>query len=313
MKLRTTRAAAPLWLFVFSVLGWSAQRAPASSELERALHRALDQGWEELRVEAECVTEAGFHTLSVLGSGVGIWDKAKQFRVTGDAIKAQLEAFRRHDFAGMDGRYGGKNDPGVARQPPRIVCRVMLDIDGAKKEVIQFHGGRQSEALRRLADRLFELSRSAAETGIEAEDLTDGLAKVASGALAPETLQITVQRRSSGEGWLLRIEGRRATTRLFRQAEGFGEPVVLQLDDNELGELAGLLHDLRFDDLPTNLYAEHYTDLGVHVLNHEKQIQARAFGRLTPTSFGEKQERYDRIFGELVKLQKRVLEEGQIP
>jgi hypothetical protein len=278
-------------------------------ELEAALRRALEGSFRSLAIQAECLTEAGFHSVALSGKGVLVWNRTRQSIVPEEAVQAQLESFRDFRFTSLEDRYGGKGDPGGDAQPPRILCRVRLDIDGIEKEVLQYEGGRQSEELRRLAERTFELARPYGESGVEARDLGEGLNKVSSGALSPEALVVTVQRRQGSEGWLLRVEGLTATLQLLPYG-GAGEPGPLKLDPSELRELSRRLADLRIADLPVNLYAEHYTDVAVSVLGREKRIQARAFGRLTPTSLGEQQERFDAILAEILKLRDRVLEAG---
>jgi hypothetical protein len=283
-------------------------RESRDEALEAALRRALQGSFRSLEIQAECLTEDGFHAVALSGEGVLVWNRTRQSVVPEEGVRAQLESFRDLRFTAMEDRYGGKGDPGGGAQPPRILCRVRLDIDGIEKEVLQYDGGRQSEELRRLAGRTFELARPYGESGVEAQDLGDGLKKVSSGELNPAALVVTVQRRQGSEGWLLRVEGLTATLRVLPY--GAEEPGLLKLDPSELRELARRLADLLIADLPVNLYAEHYTDVAVSVLGREKRVQARAFGRLTPTSLGEQQERFDAILAEILKLRDRVLEAG---
>jgi hypothetical protein len=212
--------------------------------------------------------------------------------------------------------YGGKNDS--ANKAPRLICRVSLGIDGATKEVRQLQRGRQSKELRYLADRLFEICRLPAESGVVADDLHDGLDKIANGMLAPVTLHIMVHRRidrnvSSEEetGWLLRVDGRKASARLHVPADGYTEPLALELAAVDIANLAKQLHDLEIGDLPANIYAEYYTDLTVEVLNHRKNIQARQFAGMTPSTHGEKQDHFNEILRTLRELHRHVSEEAE--
>ena len=310
--------------------------------VDAALRRALADGWRRLRIFDECQTDAGPRTVEIFGNGVAIWDRGKQFELTRDEIRRGLEAFVAADFAQMKAEYGGRMppDPGLweggarrggarqggalqpgARQPggpggsaaaTRVICQVVLELDGTAKRVMQLDVGEQSAALRRLAESLFEISRGPARSGIGAEGLTAGLERVAVGELAAETVTVVAHRKPrDAEGWLLRIDGLRASTRRFVRGEGYGDPVSRDLDPGEIAELARLMADGALGELPINLYAEHYTDLNVEVLDHRKSIQARRFAGMTPTLHGERQDDFDRVVARLEQLHRRLSSRGQ--
>ena len=70
--------------------------------------------------------------------------------------------------------------------------------------------------------------------------------------------------------------------------------------------LVKMLEDNKAADLPANLYAPHYTDFNVKVLNKDKSLNARgSFNK------GEMQQHFEKIFRELTALHKRVLKEGK--
>jgi hypothetical protein len=194
-----------------------------------------------------------------------------------------------------------------------VTCRLSLTIDGLTKEVVQQEGGRQSRELRELADEVLAFCEEPSRQGLGADDLEQGLRRVAEGKLAPETLSLMVHQRpspespSSGLGWLLRVQGRKASTRLFVPGEGYHDPVATVLSGPELGELALRLGRQNVSDLPGNLWADVYTDFTVRVLNHEKRIQARRFAGMEPDTHGERQQRFDRICQDLLRLHSRVL------
>jgi hypothetical protein len=278
-----------------------------------ALERALAHGWRELRIEAECRVEGRLPRAEVFGSGVGIWNGERQFRLSPERVRSLLAAIRDAGFASMRPSYGGKGDsPSPEREAPRLTCRVGLSLDGVSGESVQLQGGRQSAELRGLAERILGECRTEAEAGTVATDLGDGLAKVASGVLAPEVLHVLVSRRPEGgpsahaaRSWVLRVEGRTASIR-GPGSEG-GEVVEVALVDGEAAALAGLLRQEGVADLPQNLYAEELTDLVVRVLAHEKKVQARRFAGMTRATHGEAQERLDRILAALVERGERWL------
>jgi hypothetical protein len=300
----------------------------ASPGLAHALDRALAEGWRDLHLETECVTDAGFRTAEVFGSGVGVWNRRAQFRLGRDELRTLLEAFREARFADMEESYGGRRDPVVREnQSPRATCRVVLRLDGVRKGVVQLQHGRQSEELHRLAVRILETCEGPAQSGRSAASLADGLAKVAAGELAAETLHLLAHRKveaddtkaGRAEGWLLRVDGRQASTQRLAGDQGYAEPAALELGLEDLASLAALLRENGVADLPVNLYAEHYTELVVSVLNWRKALQARPFAGMTRATHGEKQKRFDQLFGRLQDLERRVGErasgpgQGQVP
>ncbi len=147
--------------------------------------------------------------------------------------------------------------------------------------------------------------------------MTDGLKKVASGALAPETLGLLLHHKPEaaaiqrGEpAFLMRLRGERVSVRPYLGTEGYGDPMVLHLDREQIAGVANLLADNGLGALPANLYAEHYTDLTVDLLDQHAEIQARRFARMTHGSHGAAQTSFDRIYTGLAGLARQVLEEG---
>ncbi len=298
----------------------------AAATVRRALERALERGgrWQELRVETECLQDASLRHVEIFGSGTTIWNERRQITLEHGDLVAVLEAILRADFPSMHQLYG-KGDPEM-QQPDesgegaaiRVICRVVLTLDGVTKQSAQRAQGPQSEELESLAEEIFALVSKPEQDGVTAEDLGDGLAKVADGRLAPEALRVLLHRKDEDveagtpeaprdAGYLLRLEGRRLRVSPFRQPGGYGDPVETELDADRLGELANLLADDRVGELPANLYAGHYADLVVEVLNREARVQARRFANLSPKTHGEKQERFERIEEALDALARRML------
>jgi hypothetical protein len=292
----------------------------ANAAVARALDHAVLEGWRDLRVEAECQTKEGFTAVEIFGNGIGIWKESAQFQLAPARLRALLEALRDGGFAGLRASYGGKGDPLLpTNQSPRVTCRIGLQLDGIRKHVAQLQGGRQSEALAKLANRILEECRAPAASGVGAIDLNDGLGKVAEGVLAPEAFHLVVHRSAQdsgggqreGENWLLRVNGRHASVRGSSKDPARDAPLVLELRADDLGRLARQLVAAAASDLPGNLYADQYTDLTVTVLNRRKHVQARRFAGLTAATHGEKQKSFDRLLGQLEELRRRVSESGR--
>jgi hypothetical protein len=289
-------------LFLLSLAGNGESSPPSLAE---ALERGVAQGWRQLAIQAECRVESRMPRVEIFGNGVGIWNGQKQFKLPPEKLKGLLVAFREEGFAAMPPSHGGRYDPVTKeQQPPRLTCRVGLSLDGATAQVVQLQGGRQSEGLRRLAERILDECRGPAASGTGASSLEDGLAKIETGTLAPEALELLLSRRpdprpgeEDARGWVLRVAGRTATLD--------GGPSAVPLDPVEVAALARLLREGGAADLPINLYAEEYTDLVVNVLGRERRVQARRFAGMTRTTSADAQSRFDRILEGLLERRQR--------
>jgi hypothetical protein len=288
-----------------------APQARLAEALDEAVAGRAD--WADLRIESECRSDEGFRSLALHGNGVGIWNQERQFGLTRDQVVDILRAFRRARFARLRETYGeGEEEEALIK----VVCSVSLILGDVSKRVTQLELGPQSPELRRLAREVFAACRDAAAAGRTADSLSDGLTKVAAGALAPETLRVLFHRKpeagaapGSG-GFLLRIDGPRATTQVYTPPEGYADPRVLELSPGEVADLARHLAESEPDGLPANLYADTYTDLTLRVLGRERSLQARRFAGLEPTTHGTRQQAFDRMVETLRALHLRVLAEG---
>ncbi len=304
-------------------------RARAMAE---ALDRARANGgtWHALHVVTECADDAGFQRVELFGNGVGIWQGRRQFELDHTRLASVLELFRKAEFPTMPEMFGsdeeeeipvpegpgqGTDDGGASVL--RVTCRVILTLDGVTKQSNQLSDGPRSEELHGLAEGIVDVCREPGENGLRALNMTDGLKKVADGRLAPETLSLLLHHKPEaaamerGEpGFLMRLRGERVTVRSFLGTKGYGEPVVLDLGRDQVSNLANQLADNGLGTLPVNLYAEHYTDLTVDLLDQHAEIQARQFARMTHGSHGAAQTAFDQIYTSLAALARQVLEEG---
>ena len=305
-------------------LAAAADAGPAESPFGAALGRALADPSERVtaRLFVECFDGGEFRTVEILGRGVGLWDGRRQFSVPPEVIESLLHAVRRSYFAGLEEVYGGKlDDP--ARPPAerpggaaalRLLCGVTVSLGEVSKRVVQLDKGERSDALAALAAEIFDHVRELAGTGIEAADLGDGLRKVAAGELVPETLRLVFHRqpRRAGDGFLLRLEGRVATSRGFAAGRGYGPPHRLELDEAWFRELATRLAALDLDQLPGNLYAADYTDFSLEVLGSRSAVQAQRFAGMAPDGAGEHQRDFDLLAELVYNLHLQVVADGSL-
>ncbi len=258
-----------------------------------------------LRLETECRTAAGFRSAVVFGTGVGIWQRERQFRLAPADLQRLL--------GGLDRFFLLREVYGVGEQaerPMTITCSVTLSIDDERRRVAQIDRGEKSKELEELALRILDVCRSPGEAGVSVSSLEDGLRKVARGVLPGEVLTVAVnhQPRSGDEGWLLQLSGRRLTSQVLRPEGGYGDVVGLILAEGDTAALAALLSEAAVWELPGNLSLPGYTDLRVAVLGKSKEIQARTFaGRSAPP---EEAARFDRIESSLEVLHRRAQRQG---
>jgi hypothetical protein len=302
--------------------GAAASATEDAAGLRRALARAITDraGGDALDLLVECRTDDRLTSARVFGSGIGVWDDERQFRLDPDQVGSLLRALQSADFPGMEDTYGGAPRPG---RPPGgamvtiAICRIELSLGHYEKRVVQLAQGERSPALKELADDLLEICQAPARLGLTAASLRDGLEKVSRGELAPETLRIVVHRKPGKKddppGFLLRVAGNRATTRAYEPARGYRDPIVRPMHAPELRALARELAARDPAAWPSNLYAVDYTDLSIRVLNHEKAIQARQFAGLAPFAHGRQQRAFEEVFEILQGLHRKTLDEGHPP
>lgn len=272
------------------------------------------RGIEDTRLD---VTWGGRGSATIYGIGVGIWNRERQFKLDNAQLLALLKILNEGGFAKMRPGYGGIARPlrGPAIGAPEVlVGSVTLHVGNLTQGSMQRGGGEQSRELAAIANNILDLCEKAAQNGVAADSLADGLKKIAAGKLHPLTMSLLVQRiENEGRGpngWILRIHGQQAEVQL-RSRTGIGSPIRFELTAMQLDGLCKLLIDNDAGSLPVNLYAPDYTDFRVSILRRDKSLQARKFARLTPTTHGEKQKQFDRIFAGLDALHQRIIKEGR--
>jgi len=193
--------------------------------------------------------------------------------------------------------------------------RVTVDIDRIGKSVVQIEQGPQSEPLAILATEIITITERTSRGGMTVDNLADALSRLASGAIPPETIRLTVQRRDdrptpTERGFLLRLRGREAVARPFTNGSGYGPPRRLILTDAEFAQLVGALREADPATLPENLYAPMYTDFRIEILGRSRDLQARTYGGVTPATHGARQVAFDALVERLRAFADRVIRDG---
>lgn len=296
----------------------AAAKAPADTDpLDAALEKRVagQASLDDVEIDASWNLEKGHRSVRIWGSGLGVWEKTVQLRLSRKQVLSVLEML-------LDARVGRIPQPGAKPSVP--LANAPLQLRGELTVVagdVRFHRqqvtrGEQSEPLAALVTRILEFSEKAAADGIRASDLRDGLAKVADGTLAPQTFSAAVRRQATastdpgGESFLLRMEGRRVIDRLLPRGQPPQSARELTLSDAEFRKLVLRIREDDPESLPRNAYAPVYTDITVAVLGHDRNVPARAYLDVTAETHGEKQKAFDRLYGLFRELHERVQKEG---
>ena len=205
-----------------------------------------------LRIEVIWAEGRKRSSARLFGNGVGIWNDSAQLRLSRTDVSSIASALNQARFGAMSSQLGEAGDL------PRLHGMMEVSIAGKTKKVVQLADGEQSEAFSALASRILDLAGERAKTGVTASSLADALAKLSTGALAPEVLRLTAVRRqeqpdATARGWLLQVEGRQVLARPLARG-GYGSQRRLELSDAEARSLAGALRESNPESLPSNLY-----------------------------------------------------------
>jgi hypothetical protein len=197
----------------------------------------------------------------IYGSGAGIWNDERAFRVSPAEIADMARALREARFSAMPDRFGeGESDFLTMRGKVTVVA------GDSGKSVVQIDRGPQSDVLAGLAAGILTHAETAARDGVTAASLGDGLAMIRAGAIPPEALRVTVHQRGES-GFLLQIRGGDATARRFDPKTGYGPPRRMRVSARDVASL------LR--PLPQHAVAPVYTELRVEVLGRAEECIAR--------------------------------------
>jgi hypothetical protein len=251
-------------------------------------------------------------TVRLFGNGVGIWKREKQIRLSRAQVLDVLKAIERARFGAMPDQFGEEEGGEHEKnEGPRLKGQLVVRAGAVRKSTLQLVDGEQSQALARLIERILQLCEGPARKGVGAASMGEALRLLAAGALAPELLEVTAQRRpdpkgpdTTGAGWTLRLAGLRVSEEPDRS---------LVLSEEAFHEFATLLSDASPETLPQSLYAASYTDVTVAILKYSRTIAGRRFLGMTPETHGEKQKAFDRITAALEALHARLEKQGASP
>lgn len=272
----------------------------------------------DVRITAERTTDdRKGQQVSIYGDGVALWNNTTQFTVDEPTFRQMLASFDAAAFetipasspkgkflrrrasirAGAYEREAWESwEYELTRRDERETIRRSNERKGIVDKELD-----KEPPLTTLVDSIITTVLPLVEKGgTTAESLADGLQKVASGQLAPETLSMTLLvkpepgRAEGTSGFLLKIEGATASWSDFQGEErGFSAARKVTLTPARMREIATRLASFDPGSMPINLYSPKYEEVTLSVLNRQNSIVARQFTGLTPEKHGEAQKRFD--------------------
>lgn len=301
-----------LLLLVLPLLPSSAGAAGSDAEtpdpaaVTAAIESARD-GDRGFDLSAHCSDDERNRGLELFPGGVAIWNGRLQLTLPAPVRSALLDTLLDRGFAAMAPSYGGKRPPqpeppdeGAA--PMRVHCRITFAGGGVEKTSTQQTQGDQSAELIGLVNAVLDrVEPLAEESGLGADDLADGLAKLVHGALAPETFSLRWVRLpaagTDATGSIVRVDRSTLTRRAYAPKRELGEPLSAELAADRFAALVEGIRRADLASMPANLWSEDQIELEVRVLDRGVTLLARPFARLKEKKGGDAQKRFDALVG----------------
>ncbi len=267
-----------------------------SNELAAALEAARGAEPPRYHLIVHRTDDAGQRSFEVFPSGVAIWNHRAQITLPPAVRASLLEILRKGRFADMAPSYGGKRTPEVGEAALRVSCRVALELDGVEKSSVQLADGEQSAELAALADALLDRVEPLAAKGVTADDLDDGLRKLAGGNLAAEVFRLRfVWLPEDGDGEILSMRDGLESRKAYSPGRRIGDETVSELDSDRLTATVEALLEADVASLPVNLWSAEHVELEVAVFGHRTSVIGRDFSRLASDEQSEAQKRFRRL------------------
>ncbi|HEY1433846.1 MAG TPA: hypothetical protein VGG65_00645, partial [Thermoanaerobaculia bacterium] len=266
---------------------------------------------DDVVVDVRWPFEGLYTSARIYGNGVAVWRREFQIRLPRTEVHHLIELLVKKRFGSLPRSFGADEGPNEKSLKGRIV----VSVGPVSKMVSQADTGDQSPELQSIAEQFLKAAKKASAHTVGASSMASGLEMLAKGTLSPEILRVSVRRRVAtvgGEGWVMRINGRRLDDELVEKVGLPASARVLLLSNKDFVGLAQALHDADPAALPQSLFAPQYTDVVIQLLNRYRHIQARQFAGMTPQTNGEKQEAFDRALEKLTALHERARKEGRV-
>jgi hypothetical protein len=240
--------------------------------------------------------ENGQRSFELFPSGVAVWNRRAQITLPPAVRASLLEILRKKKFADLAPSYGGKGKPGLEGAALRITCRVALELDGLEKTSVQQADGEQSAELAALADALLDRVEPLAVNGMTADDLEDGLRKLAGGDLAPEVFRLRfLWLPDDGDGEILLMRDGLESRKAYAPGRHIGEETTSKLTSDRLTAVIKALLAADVASLPVNLWSDELVEIEVAVFGYRTTVIGRDFSRLASDEESDAGKRFARL------------------
>lgn len=274
------------------------------------------------------------------GSGIGIWNGEREFMLNPAVVGGIFGEARSLGYCDMPDDFGRKEweersqrvhaegGPSFDIAGPPVLGWVELARGSYSRRVTQYNGAIEpSESLAEIARHVLRTAKRAAESGVAAMDIVDGLGKIARSQLVvvPETFRLSVthglstpppQSADGAYKWTLIVTGREVEGRSFSLQEGKGGSYRRVLSDSDLQELVRLLRG-NIATLPDTIYlcdgTEPMTSLDVAVLDQRCAVKTTVSLSSLERSSAAQKARLRRVLDGLGRLHARWIREATAP
>ena len=275
----------------------------AIGSFRAALQAAHEDPGTPLSMQVQCTDDKGIRSMTLYPSGVVIWNRKRQARIgSGDRV-ALLHLLLNADFPSFKDRYGGKPEAEKTGAPIMVLCSIDVRAGGVAKSSYQDLNGARSEIFMSLAGSLLDRVEPLAAKGVGATSLADGLAKLASGDLAPEAFTLRLLHMPADDsslGVILEVASGQSSRRDYRPGVKVGEPQSAALTKADFKVLLAAIHSADLLDLPHNLPATDIYQLNLRVLQHEYSVRARPTNQIPSTELDQALARLERFADRLI-------------
>jgi hypothetical protein len=188
---------------------------------------------------------------------------------------------------------------------------VALAFSAGEHHVAQIETGEQSEALKALASDIVTLSEGPARLSTTIASAKEGLALIADGRLAPETLTLMAHFKAlDGSGWIVEAQDGQLRSAPLDARAGYGSRKQLVQARAHILGLARTFDASGITSLPARLATADYTELQVQVLDKRSEVLARPLtGQSSPTP--EQLQALMQIRAALDRMHRLVIKQGR--